>query len=1044
VPTYINDEQRLAQKYNLKAVDSRLTSSNYAAGAISAKAPAKPAGFSFGNFAGNVISSVPRIAGQAVGGFVEGIKKDFSNVSKGILQSAQMGQTVGALDSRRIASEALMKKYTSDYKAGKINKQQYNKFLKSVQEQSLSNARDASDIAGETVRPEDFSASAARVGLTPFAFGKLGGSGMTGRAAALAEKIPSVAKATPQPFLPGAGQIAKTLAIAPFKKALIVDPNANVGSELVMGAVNRDISKVGAAAGWAALPAGISLATTGAKAFKSAAKSLIFDSAGVFDNIKIKNGKSVIQHLDDIAKSDPEKAKEYEKVLRVAQDNIIKQYKDKKIAADTIAEYIGSKNTQNLSLDQLVRELDDLANSTKTFQKKAASIVKKGGELVDANGRPLTKIDLERVGAVKSTQKEVNSLKKLVRESKSPQEASDNLATWIQQNDRFAQNEQNKRVLEGLMDDLAKGGGWGPLAAEEVGAKLKGTNQLFIKTAKGELKPVLGENGYYMGIRNKSSAQFARSAADTAELERGTRAKFGRVGEVLRKTGMSPESVSREQGKATFKKVKDNFVKSVDDMKIVRESENSKTAITGNKAFRFLEKYAETKKSVTDLRQLRPGEVAEALGVSKQEGKKVLKAYKNAFKGISIEDRSLAGKIQDFNLRVNPVAAPFSRVQAAGRYTYNPFFKLQESIETKAGVAALAGTTARPGKDYQKTINTLRDTEIFSFAGAGSEGADVTFGAITSRLMPNQERTIAAGVEALAEKSGMTVSQFVKKNPDLMQDFKAVVQYPDKGFTSSNMSKMLNLVAFPMRYNIKVATFAAKQLAKQPATVQLGVIKSIKDFNDFAESDAGIKWQSENSELLGILNYFSPTYPLVQVRNMLTGKVKAPGDLGSLGGLPFGVISQVLQNQGVIPQLNRPYINPKTGEVVPEKIPQSLRARASQLLSDVIGQMYNYPGRTIGLESKGNVNRILPNSLMGKTNSSEFTEVNQPLNKEEEKRAAAIKSMSRGQNLTLPQSRNVERVSVPRADVKITPIYKGKKGRGKKGKTRAVPIGRPF
>lgn len=1036
--------EALLKKGNLGNPDHALTSYNYAASA----APRVPApanqSFNFGNFAKNVATSVPRIAGQAATSFVSGLQKNFSDVATGIVQATQQGANTQALDSRRMASQAMMAKYTKDFKAGKIDKKRYNTLLKGLQQEFESGANDAASIAGEYVTPEAFTTGAAVVGSLPFAFGKLSGAGIGGRAGALANKIPSVAKATAQPFNPTLKAGLATLAKAPLKQALVTGPNANVASELVIGAMNKDAKKFGAAAGWAALPAGVSLAGKAAKSGKGLLKNALFDTSGVFDRISLKDGKSVIQHLDDVAKTDAGKAKQYEDILKVAQDNILKQYKgDAMLAADAISEYVQGKNLAKMSIGKFAKELDALASTTKNFQTKAEKVLKAGKEIVDANGKPITKEMLGRVGAVKSTQKEVNSLAKLIRESTSADDLQQKLSQWIIDNDRFAQNAQNKRIIERLMDDAAKGGGWGPIAAEQTKMQLKGTNQLFVKTASGKLKPVLGENGYYMGIRNKEAANFAKSANDVAALDRGNKAIFGKVGEAIRATGLSPETVTEGQSNAIYKKVKSTFLQKVDDLKIIRESETGSQVMTGNTVFKGLTKFAETKKSVTDLRQLTAGEVSEALSLSKGDARKVLKAYKESFSGLNLKERGLAGKIQDLNLRVNPIAAPYSRVQAAARYTYNPFFSMQERIETRAGVAALAGTTPRPGKDYQKTINTLKDTDIFTRAGAGSEGADVTFGTITSRLKPGQERTIAAGVETLAERQGVSVADFVRKNPDLMQDFKTIVQYPDKGFTSSNMAKMLNLAVFPARYNIKVAQFAVKQLAKQPGPVQIGIVKSINDFDQFLQSEEGMKWQSENSEILGILNYFTPIYPISQVMNTLKGRTKAVGDIGSLGGLPFGIISQLLQNQGVIPQLNRPYIDPKTGEVYPEKIPQSLRARTHSLLSDLVGTMYNYPGRIVGLPSKRTLNETFPTGVIGKPKSSEYTDLPVPkLTPQEQKKSDTLsKKTSSVPSLQAGAVTKVPLQAVP----KITPkaIYKGS-SKGKKAKTRAVPIGRPF
>ena len=52
----------------------------------------------------------------------------------------------------------------------------------------------------------------------------------------------------------------------------------------------------------------------------------------------------------------------------------------------------------------------------------------------------------------------------------------------------------------------------------------------------------------------------------------------------------------------------------------------------------------------------------------------------------------------------------------------------------------------------------------------------------------------------------------------------------------------------------------------------------------------------------------------------MTGSVDSISDMGQLGGLPFGIISQMLDSQGII-NLNTPYVDPKTGSVFPKTYP---------------------------------------------------------------------------------------------------------------------------
>lgn len=212
------------------------------------------------------------------------------------------------------------------------------------------------------------------------------------------------------------------------------------------------------------------------------------------------------------------------------------------------------------------------------------------------------------------------------------------------------------------------------------------------------------------------------------------------------------------------------------------------------------------------------------------------------------------------------------------------------------------------------------------------------------------------------------------KNADLLNDFKTIVQYPDKGFTSSNLAKMMNLVAFPSRYNIKVTQFAVKQFMKQPAPVQISIIRGLKDFNDFTKTPEGIKWQADNKEALGLLSYFTPIQPIMSVYDTLTGKNKSLLDFGMVGSLPFGVITRVLQGQGVLKD-RVPYVDPKTGKVYSDRIPEDLKARAESLLNSIVDTLYTYPGRMAGMETskKQLTQGIVNNATFGKLKDGSYS-----------------------------------------------------------------------
>jgi hypothetical protein len=84
--------------------------------------------------------------------------------------------------------------------------------------------------------------------------------------------------------------------------------------------------------------------------------------------------------------------------------------------------------------------------------------------------------------------------------------------------------------------------------------------------------------------------------------------------------------------------------------------------------------------------------------------------------------------------------------------------------------------------------------------------------------------------------------------------------------------------------------------------------------------------------------------------------------LGQLGGLPLGVLTHVMDSMGII-SLNAPYVDPTTGNVIPDYIPDTTRARAASALVDILGSIFTYPGRTLGLPGKEATLRNAVNSI---------------------------------------------------------------------------------
>jgi hypothetical protein len=755
-------------------------------------------------------------------------------------------------------------------------------------------------------------------------------------------------------------------------------------------------------------------------------KNTLYDSHGLFDLVKLKGGKTINEAFDVIKKSDPTMAPKLEKVLKQVQDYNLQAFKgDKKAAADNLAEYIGKKNLSQISLEDFVKEQQRFISADRKING-ITSKLKEGETIVNSSGEELSPDKLKSLGAVKSSSSEVDAAIKAFKESSGSVMMDPGLAKFRLDYPGFFRNKQNERI----MNDIAREGLTGEAAAKYARGKLRGTQELMILAKDGTMRPVSLPGGYFMGVRN-GTAKFS-DAGSTADIEKGKKALLGGVGRKLEGIGLSTQE-SGNQGRV-YKQIKEEFVNKVESVR------GTNGEIPGDVLFRKLEDIS-SKPGVTDVRQLKASEIEAALGVSTADSKMILKAVKESFLSIPLKDRGLAAKVMDINTAKNPLAAPYSRIQGIARYEKNPSFRLQENIETRLGIGALAESSPKFGHDYTETRNILKNEHIFT-SGYANEGAGEGVSHIAAKISRDQERTVSAGIEALAAKSGQSVQQFVTnpKNAEIMDNIRAVVQYPNKGLTSSNFMKALNLVAFPARYNIKVTQLAFKSLAQKSGIEQVAVINALNNFNTFLESDKGIKWKSDNSELLGLLQYYTPVGSVEYVHRLLTGKMRNLKDVGSIGGLPFGVISQVLQGQGVF-KGDSPYLDPKTGEIVPDKIPADTKARLEQALTDIVGTMFTFPGRMVNAPSKSSISKkIVETGTFGSVSGGKYDSVERGTLTPEQQRIQSVLKAPNQAPKSLPRGfvpKSVSRLS-PASVPSTTP--KASKARKVKPKFLARPF----
>jgi hypothetical protein len=377
--------------------------------------------------------------------------------------------------------------------------------------------------------------------------------------------------------------------------------------------------------------------------------------------------------------------------------------------------------------------------------------------------------------------------------------------------------------------------------------------------------------------------------------------------------------------------------------------------------------------ALQDIRQMNLKEIMEALpGTSKETAKKLQQAILKSYTDVPMEFRGLGVKATDYAYRV-PGAKQYFRIQSALRYVYNPFFRAQEVAETKILSHMKANNLVwmKPRTELDRVGKVLDDSGVLTGGYTGEATQDLTIGREHANLLKTQKRDLAGLALDIAEKKGITVEQMVRDHPEELGDaLRVIVQYPSKGILNSPLARTLNLAFFPMRYNLKVAGLVAKEVSKLPPTVQTAFIHSMFKMSDWMKSPEGIQWQSDNADAIQVFSYFTPIQNVESVLNLLHGKPDSVGSLGLLGGLPFGFISQILDAEGVI-HLNTPYVDPKTGTVLPDHIPQTTKARAAVALQGLINTMFSYPGRILGLPGKSQFIRNEVNMFL-KTGNGDY------------------------------------------------------------------------
>lgn len=668
----------------------------------------------------------------------------------------------------------------------------------------------------------------------------------------------------------------------------------------------------------------------------------------------------------------------------------------------------------------------------------------------------------------------IKTLKQVSESADKGEEAPALLAAVQEMVDRGISWTQHENLLNTVIESINKGD-WEKRINKYVTAA-KALDGLPKKLAKE-----LADDGYVPIRPQRNLGKFVE-AADSAPLRLskevdGVASEYKglpglrHIGSFLENIGVSPEDTGRMAGDFLYKQVASNLDSK--DIKAIFKAGNRK--VPGHLIISKLQRHAEELtprfsrySAVQDIRQLSPKEVASALStsahkLSEDDAKSIMRAIMQGYLDTPVRIRGLGDHLQDINYRYNPLAAPYSRLQSGLRYAWNPFFRWQEITETEILAQGLAG-----GKDFSylgtnmlrrlfgdmkplnDTVRKLEKAGIFkadTIGGfSGSAASDQVIGKISANLSKTQKLSLAGLANKIAKRKGQAIDDLIKnKDEELLDALRIVTQYPDKGVLNSSLARTLNIAFFPTRYNLKVTMLAARILSQQPAPVQVAVLNGMLDMKEWMESPEGLAWQRENAEALQVVKWLTPIGSLAWAQRLLTDNVESVSELGLLGGLPFGLISQMLDSQGIV-QLDTPYVNPKTGEVFPDYIPETAKARAAVAVTDLISTTFTYPGRTLGLPGKGAMVRGTVDNFID-TNPDEYDQTIREEDLTDAQRASiqAAQDTVPGTNITqLPAQpattlKRGQTLSTRRPKLEEVRYKKAKKGRGRTKRTASGP-----
>lgn len=217
------------------------------------------------------------------------------------------------------------------------------------------------------------------------------------------------------------------------------------------------------------------------------------------------------------------------------------------------------------------------------------------------------------------------------------------------------------------------------------------------------------------------------------------------------------------------------------------------------------------------------------------------------------------------------------------------------------------------------------------------------FGQSSVRMATSFNKAIAMkfGMK-LDEALAFTYENGVKKykNPEMVKMMRETTQmayhYPE-GFSTSPLMKTLNIVWFPLRFQVKTVQLMSRWLNSLSPVNKAVVMNNWVHFANWSGTDEGIEWRRTNRNMLyNILAYSTAYEQIGQSLEAVTKGRLFGGNAGLIGGVPFGVVVNLARELAILPE-DPDQFDPKTGRRFTKEIPRKVVSAAT--LSAAIEQL---------------------------------------------------------------------------------------------------------